>query len=152
MTSAMPEFEGFIYYLNSTLTSYFVAWGYEELPEKHSGGDVDICIHPHHYGYVADELRHRGYSSTKCPNYDNEHHHEHFTRSGCYTLDLFDSFCFAYNGRTVVLKLDPFYLFKGFRRKGKISIASPTVELLFTSLRIIGGRKDYIKKLEKYLE
>jgi len=132
----------FIAWLEQYSIPYFIAWGYENLPDQHSGGDVDMYIHPEHYAMVAEELARRNYSSAKCPAYGSDHKHEQFAQSGCYSLHLFSNFCFDFMGKTLVLTIDPQQILQDRTKWKEFWVSSPMVEMLFTALRILGGRKD----------
>lgn len=157
MISVASKFAAFIQWLNNGSIPYFIAWGYENLPEQNSGGDVDIYVHPSHFDYVVASLAMKSYSFINCPA---NHKHTHLNCMDSYSIDLFSSFCFAYKGKTTVLSIkDPDQLLYGRRYVEKSSygfdgfwIASPMVEALFNSLRVIGGRSDCIKRVEKFLE
>lgn len=154
MTSAVANFTSFIEWLNRSYIPYFIAWGYERLPEEHSGGDVDICVYPSCYMAVAEELARRGYSSAKCPAYSEAHRHEQFAQSGSYSLDIFSSFCFPFMGKIMVLNVDSERIFRVGRIRWKeFWVSSPIAETLFTALRIVGGRKDEncMERIKKHL-
>lgn len=142
------SFAEFVKWLNDS-ASYFIAWGYEGLPEHPSGGDVDIYVHPDDFVKVYSFLVQKGYAATDCIV---NHKHAHFSCEAQYSIDLFSSFCFAFEGKTRILVVDnPNLFLHGRIRRGSFWIASPIIELLFNSLRVIGGRKDCMKRIEKYL-
>lgn len=152
MDSKASKLTNFIEWLNNSSIPYLIPWGYEKLPEELSGGDVDLCVHPEHYLAVAKELLRRGYSYANCPAYSLTHMHAHFAQTGYHSIDLFSSFCFAFEGKTTVLNIDVKAFLFGKIKHGDFWISSPLVELLFTALRIVGGRKDCIERLRKFLE
>lgn len=159
MTTPASNFMNFVTWLNDSYIRYFIAWGYEQLPQQHSGGDVDICVSQQHYQFVSFELRSRGYVPTKCGRYSNmtpastdtTHLHEHFAAPEQFTIDMFTTFCFAYEGQTTVLMIDPFSYEPARIQQGAFWTASPFIESLFTSLRVLGGRQDCVKRLIKFL-
>lgn len=151
------KFAEFIQWLNNLSIPYFIAWGYENLPEQNSGGDIDIYVHPSHFDQVVDKLVEMDYSYVNCPA---NHKHTHLSCINSYSIDLFSSFCFAYKGKTTVLSIEnPDLLLYGKRFVHKSTygingfwVASPIVEALFSSLRVIGGREDCMKRVEKFME
>lgn len=147
----MSEFIDFVWWLNKEKIQYIIPWGYETLPTP-SGGDVDVCVSYSDYNRVANELIRHGYAVTNCTATHVKHIHGYFTRPDSYTIDMFTSFCFAYKGKTTVLNIDPKYFLASRVWERDYWIATPAVEALFTSLRILGGRGDCVKRLEKYLE
>lgn len=151
MTTAASDFIDFIEWLNESATPYFIAWGYEKLPEHPSGGDVDMYVHPAHYSIVAKELEHLGYSPTRCPAFNENHKHAQFSRTGKHTIDLFSSFCFAFMGKTTVFIADPTLVLHGRTKMKQFWVSSPIIETLFSLLRVIGGRKDCMERATKYL-
>lgn len=151
MTCATSSFINLIEWLNHAAIPYFIAWGCEKLPEHLSGGDVDMYVHPTYYSMVAEELEHRGYSSTKCPAFGENHKHGQFARARSHTIDLFSSFCFAFMGKTTVFIADSNLLLHGRTKVKQFWVSSPIIETLFNSLRVIGGRKDCMKRITKYL-
>lgn len=174
----MSEFLDFVKWLNDSKIQYIIPWGYETLPTP-SGGDVDLCVSFGDYATVAEELKQRNYTATSCPKateYETalfkatsdllnmrrsplddphlpiKHYHEYFTQPNRYTIDMFTTFCFAHGGKTTVLNIDPKYFLATRVWERDYWIATPAVETLFTCLRIIGGREDCVKRLDKYLE
>jgi len=145
------NFRSFVNWLNEKAVLYCVPWGYEKLPEEPSGGDVDMYVHPHVFRKVADELKRRGYTASNCPHYHEKHHHTYFSRTDCFTIDLFDSFSYSHKGKTHLLMIPPKFILEGRFFWNAMCVASPIVELLFTALRVIGGRTDCMKRLEKYI-
>jgi hypothetical protein len=151
VTSAASNFTDFITWLNSH-AQYVILWGYEELPEHIHGGDVDIFIRPIDYEIVVEELHRKGYSSSMCPHYSDKHRHEQLSREGDYTLHLCDSFCFIFQEKVYLLKLHYNYFLRHRIYAGSFWVAEPMTEAFLTALRIIGGRKDCMTRLEKFLE
>ena len=154
MISPELHFVNFIGWLARQKIIYFVAWGYEGLPEKIHGGDVDMFVHPAYYFEVKEKLLQMGYRAHKCSKYCESHKHEMFSHEESYNLHIFDSFCFSSAGKYFLLKLEPNELTCRLRyKKGTdIRIPSPAIEMLFTALRIYGGRKDCVSRLNKYIE
>ena len=149
LTTATSDFMSFIRWLNSQSIDYFIAWGYEQLPEIHSGGDVDICVNPQHYMMVEHELRLRGFTPANCARHGEGHYHGHFGSPNEFTIEIFSSLCFGYEGKITVLNIS--YEHFTHAKRGEILISSPVTEALFTNLRVLGGRKDCLKRLEKFL-
>ena len=149
MDSKAATFTAFIDWLNHSAIVYFIPWGYEELPFHLSGGDVDLYVHPKQYATVTRELLRRGYAQSQCPA---SHDHAQFAQAGYHSIDLFSSFCFSFEGKTTLLHIDANHLIQGRTKRGMLWIASPVVELLFTALRVVGGRTDCITRLKKFLE
>lgn len=138
--------------MNDAAVFYCVAWGYEKLPEQPSGGDVDMYMHPLAFSSVTKELKRQGYMASNCPHYCERHHHTHFAHADCFTIDLFDSFCYSHDGKSHLLMIDPHRILEGRFFWNGIWVASPVVELLFTTLRVIGGRADCMSRVHKYVE
>lgn len=156
MTVTVPEskFVSFVGWLSRHRVIYFVAWGYEKLPEEVHGGDIDMFVHPAYYPEVKERLLGMGYRAHKCPKYCELHKHEMFSHKELYSLHVFDSFCFSSMGKYFLLNVDPNDLTCNLRyKKGTdIRIPSPVIETLFTSLRIYGGRSDCVSRLKKFVD
>ena len=138
-TKAAYEFVKLIRWLKISGVPYFVAWGYEGLPDNHSGGDIDLYVHPDYYGKVAETLNARGYKSAPCPY---KHQHAQFGRTGYYTIHLFSSLCFKLGTSIRHTTISPDELLANRRQHGEIFVASPLVETFFSLLRYVSGRKD----------
>lgn len=155
MTAISPElkFVNFVSWLSRQRIIYFVAWGYEKLPEKIHGGDIDMFVCPAYYFEVKERLLDKGYVAHRCPKYSDSHKHEQFCHKELYNLHIFDSFCFSSAGKYFLLKVDQKYLTSNLRyKKGTdIRIPSPVIETLFTALRVFGGRSDCVSRLKKYV-
>ena len=150
MTSAPSNFLSLLNWLNDSAIPYFIAWGYESLPEQPSGGDVDLYVHPGSYDIVAHELTQRGYASDLLEN--EEHLPAQFGCAGLHTIHLFSSFCFNFQNKVTRLRIDAHHLLQGRLFVNGMWVANPTVELLFTALRFMGGRTDVVNRLNKFLE
>ena len=154
MISPELHFINFVSWLSRQKIIYFVAWGFEKLPEKVHGGDVDMFVHPSYYFEVKEKLLENDYVAHRCPKYSASHKHEQFSHKELYKLHIFDSFCFSSAGKYFLLNVDTKYLTCNLRyKKGTdIHIPSPVVEALFTALRIYGGRLDCVSRLRKFVD
>ena len=156
MPSISPElkFVNFVGWLSRQKIIYFVAWGYEKLPEKIHGGDVDMFVHPAYYHEVEERLLGMGYTTRECPKYSEVHKHVWFRHEEFYCIHVFTSFCFYCGGKWFLLKVDAKDLTCNLRYKQgtDIRIPSPAIEALFTALRVYGGRSDCVVRLRKFVD
>ena len=148
------KFANFVGWLSRQKIIYFVAWGYEKLPDKIHGGDIDMFVHPGYYFEVKEKLLEMGYVAHECPKHGVLHKHEQFSHRGLYNLHIFDSFCFGSAGKYFLLNIDQKYLTCNLQyKKGTdIRIPSPAIEALFTVLRVYGGRSDCVVRLKKFMD
>jgi len=141
-----------IAFLHSEGITYMIPWGFESLPDENHGGDIDMCVSNIGYPRLADELKRQGYSAHPCPYYSKEHRHAQFARTDRYSLHIFDSFCFVLYGKPMLLTIDHQVLLWCRCHMRGMWVANPVLEMLFTCLRVMGGRTDCIKRLKKYVK
>lgn len=145
MTYATSEL---IQLLNTHRTIYYIAWGYENLPQ-HTGGDLDIFVYKPDYPIIQKILEENNYKHTPCIYKKNNpsHLHDYYNKDNL-TIDLFNTLCLSINGKPYQLTLTytP-------TRKDNIPV-NPDLELLFNLLRHYTGRKEpqIIQRIQKYLE